>query len=96
VAGHSALSSTACFIHLQVSCGGVNQVSDCPDGACHTRLHCWRHSKCFVYSHEVEIREMQRDRSFKILQLFAESVCQAGEAAAVHPHREVLAFDLAG
>ena len=32
--------------------------------------------------HEVVVTEIERDRSFKVFQLFAECVCQAREAAA--------------
>lgn len=36
---------------------------------------------------KVTICEIQRDRSFKIFQHFAESVRQLGQPAAVHPQR---------
>ena len=39
---------------------------------------------------KIVIREIQRNRSLKVFKLFAESVCQAGEAAAVHPQRVIL------
>jgi len=43
---------------------------------------------------EVVIREIQRNRSLKVFKLFAESVCQTGEASAVHAQRVVLLFDM--
>jgi hypothetical protein len=38
---------------------------------------------------------MQRNRSFEIFQFLAESVREAGQAAAVHPQRVVLFFNVA-
>ena len=38
---------------------------------------------------------MQRNRRFEIFQFLAESVREPGQAAAVHPQRVVLFFDVA-
>ena len=43
---------------------------------------------------EVIIREVQRNRSFKIFQLFAESIGQSGQPAAMHPQGVILLFDM--
>ena len=44
---------------------------------------------------EVVIREIQRDRSFKVFNLFAESVREARQSAAVHPQCVILFFGIA-
>ena len=44
--------------------------------------------------HEVIIREIQRNRSLKVFKLFAESVRQASQSAAVHPQRVILLFNM--
>src|SRR6266404_1436656 len=44
---------------------------------------------------EVVICKVERDRRFKALNLFAESVCQSREATAMHPQSVVLFFDMA-
>jgi hypothetical protein len=43
---------------------------------------------------QVVISEIEGNRSLKIFKHFAESVCQACEAAAVHPQGKILAFDM--
>ena len=45
---------------------------------------------------EIIIREIERDRSFKVFQLFAESVGQPRQPAAMHTQRMVLLFDMGG
>ena len=49
-----------------------------------------------VHLAKIVIREIERNRSFKILNLFAESVGQAGQSAAVHPQRVILLLNVAG
>ena len=44
---------------------------------------------------EVVISEIERDRSFKILKLFAESIGETGQPAAMHTKRVVLLFHMA-
>ena len=56
--------------------------------------HCWRHADCQMRFHEIVIREIQRDRSFKVFKLLAESVCQARQTAAVHTQRVILLFNV--
>ena len=56
--------------------------------------HCGRHADCVVRFHEIVIREIQRDRSFKVFKLLAESVREPGQAAAVHPQRVILLFNV--
>src|SRR5437016_4668200 len=58
--------------------------------------HCRGHSQRTMRLAEVVIREVERDRSFKVLKLLAESVCQASKTAAVHPERVILLLDVAG
>lgn len=44
--------------------------------------------------HEIVIREIERDRSFKILKFFAECIREAGQAAAVHTESVILLFNV--
>jgi len=43
---------------------------------------------------EVVIREIERDRSLKVFQLFTECACEARKASAVHPQCVILFFDM--
>jgi hypothetical protein len=52
------------------------------------------HPQAAMSFHKVLIRKIQRNRSFKIFNLFAECVCQASETAAVHPQRVILLFNV--
>src|SRR5881394_2614940 len=45
---------------------------------------------------EVVVHVMHGDRRHEVFNLLAEGVGQAGEPAHAHPHREVLALDIAG
>jgi len=45
---------------------------------------------------EVVIREIECDRSLKILNLFAESIGETGQPAAVHVQGVILLFNMAG
>lgn len=47
-----------------------------------------------VNPRKVVVHMKQRDHSDVVLKLFAECVRQASEAAHVHPHVEVLPFDV--
>src|SRR5438552_2237168 len=44
---------------------------------------------------EIVICEVQGHGGFQVSQLLAESICQARESAKLHPHCEVLPFDVA-
>ena len=55
---------------------------------------CLRHADCQMRFHEIVICEIQRNRSFKVFQLFAESICQTRQAAAVHSQRVILLFNV--
>ena len=44
--------------------------------------------------HEVVIAKVERNRSLKVFQLFAESVCEASEATAVHAEGVILLFNV--
>ena len=43
---------------------------------------------------EIVVHEMERNGGSMVLQLLAESIGEAREPAHVHPHGEVLAFDV--
>ena len=58
------------------------------------RSHCLGASNRQVRFAETIVREVERDRSFKICQFFAECVREARQPAAVHPQRMVLLFNL--
>jgi hypothetical protein len=49
-----------------------------------------------VYLAEIIVHEVQSDRVSVVFGLFAESVRQPSEPAQVHPHRQVLPFNMAG
>ena len=45
---------------------------------------------------EIVVRKMQRNGGFQICQLLTESVRQPRQSADLHPHGQVLPFDVAG
>ena len=57
-------------------------------------LHRGRDAQRFVNPHEVVPREVQAQRGPQILPLLAERVRQSGQAADLHPHREILPLDM--
>jgi hypothetical protein len=59
-------------------------------------FHRWRDAERLMNFAEVVIREVQRDVVGVHFDFLAEPVGQAREPAHVHPHREVLALDVAG
>jgi hypothetical protein len=59
-------------------------------------FHRWRHAQALVYPTEIIIREVQSASCFVVVQLLAESVGQAREAADCHANREILPLDVAG
>jgi hypothetical protein len=54
----------------------------------------WRHPNRKVRFAEVVIREIERDRSTKVVQLLAECVGEPGQPTAVHPQYVVLLLDM--
>jgi len=52
-------------------------------------------SERLMYSAEVIVHEVKRQRVFMILNFLRERICQPREASHVHPHGEVLPFDVA-
>lgn len=60
------------------------------DSCCHRRSRSQRP----VNSAEVVPSEVQRQHRPEICSLFRESICKASESANLHPHREVLPFDV--
>lgn len=85
--------------HLRC-CGGFgfldqgHDVLHLPQPRRQARRHRRGAAKRFVHPHEVVERAVQRDRVAVVLDLLAECVCQTGEPAHVHPHREVLPLDV--
>ena len=61
-----------------------NQIFNRPCAAFDASCLCWLHAQRLVCFAKVVISEIERDRSFKVFKLFAESVCKTREAAAVH------------
>ena len=61
----------------------------------YAHLHGGSDSKTRMNTAEIVIREVQRNSGFQVCQLFAESICQPRQSANLHPHREVLPFDVA-
>jgi hypothetical protein len=49
-----------------------------------------------MHSTEVVPSKVQRDGCLQVFQLLAERIRKPRESAHLHPHREVLAFDVAG
>jgi hypothetical protein len=47
-----------------------------------------------MYSAEIAVREVQRDSGSKVLPLFRERIREPSQAASLHPHGEVLPFDM--
>ena len=44
---------------------------------------------------EIKVRiDIKRDRRFMVFQFLAESIGEAGEAALLHPKRQILALDV--
>ena len=56
--------------------------------------HCGSHFQSLVSFHKVVIREIESNRSFKVFKLFAESIGQTSQAAAMHPQRVILLFNV--
>jgi len=73
---------------------GFDRFRNRPDARFHARSHCRGHAQRAMNFAEVVIREIQRNRSLKVFKLFAECLRQPGQPAAVHPQRELLAFDM--
>jgi hypothetical protein len=49
-----------------------------------------------VDSAEIVVREVQRDGSLQMRELFAERIGEPPEPAKLHPHGQILSFDKAG
>ena len=60
-----------------------------------TRFHRRSNPQGLVHPREVMVHVVQRDHGDVVFQLFRERISQAREAAHVHPHVEILAFDVA-
>ena len=73
-----------------------NHVLHAPQLVCDASRHRRAASQRFVYSHEVVIGEVERQRVRVVLSLFAERIGQPREPAHGHPHREVLSLGIAG
>lgn len=65
-----------------------------PDVRGDPRFHRGRDAQRLMNANEVVVHVEQRDRVSMILDLLTERICQPREPADVHPHREVLPFDV--
>ena len=72
------------------------QFSQSPNVVSQLRLHRGSTAECLVYSREVVVREVQRTRSLKIIQLLRERIGQARESANGLPNRHIGSFHVAG
>jgi hypothetical protein len=59
-------------------------------------FHCWRNAQGLMYSAEVVIHVMERDRVLQVFQLFAKRISQSRESAHRHSHRQILTLGVAG
>src|SRR5436190_11635644 len=59
------------------------------------RFHCGRDTKRTVNANEIVPRHKNRDGGLEMRQLLTESVCQASEAAKLHPNGQITAFNVA-
>jgi hypothetical protein len=87
----------ATFRWFRVRC--FNQHSDVcnvPEAIRNTCCHRRCYAQCLMDADEVVIHHVQRDRVSMVFDLLGKAIGQAGEAAHVHPHSQVLAFDVAG
>lgn len=73
-----------------------NQFGNCPGASLNACGLRWRHADSSVRFHEIVIREVERHRSLKVFNLFAESVGQPGETVAMHTESVVLLLDVTG
>ena len=62
----------------------------------HPELHRGRDPQRFMNPAKIVVRNVQRDSGNVVLQLFRECVCQASEAALLHPQRQILPFNIRG
>jgi len=74
----------------------LNQFRNRPLALFDARFHCRRAANRTMNFSEVVIREIECDRSLKILNLFAESIGETGQPAAVHVQGVILLFNMAG
>lgn len=73
-----------------------NHVGNAPNRIGHARFHGWCDAEGLMNAAEVVVHVVKGNRRFVVFQLFGKSVCQPGEAAHSHPHREVLTFHEGG
>lgn len=67
-----------------------DNVTDLPKLVGHARGHGWAHPQLRMEPQEIIIHEVQRHGVGVVLDLLRERICEPGEPAHVHPHREVL------
>lgn len=72
----------------------LRQILDIPKMLGDARGHRWRDLERLMDAAEIVIHEVQRNRRFVVLDLLAERIGQASEAAHSHPHGEVLTLDM--
>src|SRR5260370_5680382 len=65
-----------------------------PDVVCNSSFHSRSNAQGLMYSAEVVIHEVQRQRVLVILNLLGERIREPGETSHVHPHGEVLPLNV--
>src|SRR5436309_8426530 len=60
-----------------------------------SRFHCGRNTKRAMHTAQILPRNKNRDGGLEMRQLLTESVCQAREAAKLHPNGQITAFNVA-
>lgn len=58
--------------------------------------HCGCHAQGLVYASEIVVHEVDCQRVNVVLKFLGKPIGQSGESAHVHPHRKILALDVAG
>lgn len=69
---------------------------DAPDVISYTRFHRRSNPQSLMHAAEVVVHVEKRDCPHMILDFLGERIRQASKAAHFHPHREILAPDMAG
>jgi hypothetical protein len=74
----------------------LHDVRDFPNGRAHTSSHGGRDFERLMDAHKIVEHHVQADRRNVMVQILRERVREGRKAAHVHPHRQVLALNLAG
>ena len=71
-----------------------NQVRHFPNSIRYARCHCGRHLQGRLLAGEVVEHGVKRDSASMVFNLLAVAIGQSREPAHMHPHREVLPFNV--